>query len=150
MKYIKLFEAFKHHDPYELMMIPSYKKAEMIASECRKVGFDAANLDLVSDLIALGADLDWRDRGNNTLLHIAVFHRRPKIVRMLIDAGAKLDVQDDNGWTPLYVSTFNSNPEIARMLVEAGARRDIPDEDGRLPYDRAVGLTMQLLLHPLK
>jgi F0F1-type ATP synthase membrane subunit b/b' len=30
MKYIKLFEAFKPHDPYELMIIPPNKKAEMM------------------------------------------------------------------------------------------------------------------------
>ena len=48
MKYIRLFEDFEPHDPYELMMVPPNKKAEMIMREIEK---DEPNLNLVSDLI---------------------------------------------------------------------------------------------------
>ena len=36
MKYIKLFENFEDYDPYELMITPPNKKAEMLIDEIRK------------------------------------------------------------------------------------------------------------------
>jgi ankyrin repeat protein len=145
MKYIKLFEAFKPHDPYELMIIPPNKKAEMIMRECEK---DEPNLNLVSDLIVLGANLDWQDEENYnlTLLHRATFNGHEKIVKMLIDAGADLDIQDNDGRTPLHVAASWGYVEIARMLIGAGANKDIPDNKGRLPYDLADTYELKNLL----
>jgi hypothetical protein len=40
------------------MIIPPNKQAEMIIEEIRK---SKPNLNLVSDLIVLGANLDWQD-----------------------------------------------------------------------------------------
>ncbi len=101
MKYLKLFENFDSYDPYELIMIPPNKKAVMIIRECDK---DEPNLNLVSDLITLGANVNWQDDDvyNSTPLHSAARFGRVEIVRMLIDAGANVDVQDVDGWTPLH------------------------------------------------
>ncbi len=128
MKYIKLFENFEPHDPYELMMIPPNKKAEMIMMECEK---DEPNLNLVSDLIVLGANLDWQDEVYNmTMLHKAAWFGRVEIVRMLIDAGADLDIQNIFGKTILHVAVEGNYPEISQMLIDAGANLDIQDRDG--------------------
>ena len=95
MKYIKLFENFEDYDPYELMMVPPYKKGEMLFKEIEKR--DKANLNLVSDLIVLGANLDWQDNDGWTALHVCAYKNRPEILRMLIDAGADLNMQDNRG-----------------------------------------------------
>ena len=147
MKYLKLFENFDSHDPYELMMIPPNKKAEMIVEEIRK---DEPNLNLVSDLIVLGANLDWQDEDNygRTPLHRAAYYGKVEIARMLIDAGADLNVQDNSEQTPLHLVTILGHEEIARMLIEAGARKDIQDNKGRLPYDLADTQELQNLLRP--
>ena len=56
MKYIKLFENFEDYDPYELMIIPPNKKAEMIIEQIEKG--DKTNLNHVGDLITQGANQD--------------------------------------------------------------------------------------------
>jgi ankyrin repeat protein len=178
MKYIKLFEDFEPHDPYELMMIPPNKKAEMIVGEIIK---DEPNLNLVSDLIVLGANVDWQNEYGYTPLHWAAERNNLQIARMLIDARADLNVQLYNGSTALHLATNRNNPEIARMLIDAGAdldiqdkwygtalheavlchrleiaqmlidagaRKDIEDQDGKLPYDLARTEEMRNLLKP--
>ncbi len=136
MKYIKLFENFDSYgsyDPYELMVMFPNKKAEMIMREIRKA---EPNLNLVSDLILLGANLEWRDDDNGYApLHGAVRSGNVEIVRMLIDAGADVNVQDAEGRTPLYLT---SNEEIARMLIGAGAKLDIQDNWNFTPLHRAA------------
>ncbi len=136
MRYLKLFEDFEPHDPYELMIIPPNKKAEMIIEEIRK---REQNLNLVNDLIVLGANVDWQDYEiyNHTPLHMAAFYGRVKIVRMLIDAGADVNVQSEDGWTPLHVAAYKEELKIARMLIDAGANKDLQNDDDKLPYDLA-------------
>ena len=129
MKYLRLFEDFDSYDPYELMIIPPNKKAEMVVDEIKK---DEPNLNLVSDLIALGANVNWQDEENYnyTPLHYAARFGKVEIVRMLIDAKANLNVQDEEGWTPLHVAAWNGEVKIARMLIEAGADETILNDDG--------------------
>ena len=147
MKYIKLFENFEPYDPYELMIIPPGKKAEMIIREINKE--DKANLNLVNDLIALGADLEWQDKEDgSTALHWCANKNRPEILRMLIDAGADLNMQDNRGRTPLQYCVDWNHPEIARMLLDAGADKTIPNNNGTLPYELADTQELKELLKP--
>jgi ankyrin repeat protein len=136
MKYLRLFEAFKPHDPYELMMIPQNKKAEMIMREIEK---DEPNLNLVSDLIVLGANVDWQDEDNynSTPLHWAASWGRLEIAKMLIDAGADVNVQT-NGETPLHRAAGRGEVEIARMLIDAGANVNVQDNGDWTPLHRAA------------
>jgi ankyrin repeat protein len=147
MKYIKLFENFDSYDPYELMMIPPNKKAEMIVGEIKK---SKPNLNLVSDLITLGANVNWQDEENynSTPLHVVSIFGSVEIARMLIDAGADLNVQDKDGWTPLHDSARFGIVEIVRMLIDAGANKDIQNNAGKLPYELATNQEMKTILQP--
>jgi ankyrin repeat protein len=130
MKYLRLFEDFDSYDPYELMIIPPNKKAGMIVGEIWK---DEPNLNLVRDLIVLGANVNWQDEENfnRTPLHWAVRDRSVEIARMLIDAGADLNVQDKDGWTPLHWAAEYNGADIVRMLIGAGANVNVQDEWGK-------------------
>ena len=147
MKYIKLFENFEEYDPYELMIIPPGKKTEMIIREINKE--DKANLNLVNDLIALGADLEWQDKEDgSTALHLCASYNHPEIARMLLDAGADVNIQDEYGWTALHWCAIHNRPEIARMLIDAGADKTIPNNDGELPYELPDRKEFKELLKP--
>ena len=127
MKYIKLFENFEEHDPYELMMVPPYKKGEMIIRELEKL---EPNLNLVRDLITLGAHLDWQNDYDSTALHWCAIKNRPEIARMLLDAGADVNIQDGVGYTALHECAVRNRSEISKMLISAGADLNIQDEYG--------------------
>ena len=91
MKYIKLFENFDSYDPYELMIIPPGKKSEMIVKEMKS---KTPNLDLIRDLITLGADLSWEgDVFGDNLLHKCADWDLPEIARIFIDAGMDINSQ---------------------------------------------------------
>ena len=125
----------KSYDPYELMITPPNKKAEMLIHETRTIW---PNLDLVRDLISLGANLDWQDDRGRVPLHVCAKWNHPEIARMIIDAGADLNIQDENGMTALHWCAWTTDPELLRMLIEAGADKTIPDNRGRLPYDLTI------------
>ena len=146
MKYLKLFENFEDHDPYELMMVPPNKKGEMLFKEIEKR--DKANLNLVNDLITLGANLDWQNEDGETMLHKCARWNSPEIARMLLDAGADVNVQDGDGWTALHVCAFNNSLEITQVLIDAGADKTIPNNDGELPYELADRKEFKELLQP--
>ena len=145
MKYIKLFENFEGYDPYELMITPPGKKAEMIIREIEK---EESNMTLVRDLIILGANVDWHDEKGLTALHVCANGNHLEIAKMLIDAGADLNMQDDDGRTALHICAKWNRPEILRMLIESGADKTIPNNDGKLPYELADTQELKELLKP--
>ena len=146
MKYIKLFENFEDYDPYELMIIPPNKKGEMLMKEIKK---DKPNLNLVSDLIVLGTNVDWQDDYGRTALHYCGQYDHLEIAKMLIDAGADVNIQHSRGWTPLHIFTFYNHSRIVRMLLDAGADKTISDNEGRLPYELAKTQELKELLNEI-
>ncbi len=123
-------KTYEPHDPYELMIIPPNKQAEMIIQEIES---NVPNLNLVSDLIVLGANVNWQDEDNYNLtpLHWAALNGSVEIARMLIDAGADVNVQTNGGRTPLHWAARRGEVEIARMLIDAGADVNVQDEWGK-------------------
>ena len=112
MKYIKLFENFEGYDPYELMITPPGKKAEMIIREINKE--DKANLNLVNDLIALGANLDWQNNNGWTALHVSAFNNRIEITQVLIDAGADKTIYNNDGDLPYELADTQELKELLK------------------------------------
>lgn len=123
------------YDIYELMITFPDKKAEMIVKEIQNSNPD---LNLVRDLIALGANLDWTNKYGKSAIFTAIEWRHPEIARMLIDAGADLNVQNEDGMSVLHSCVFWNRPELAKMLVDAGADKTIPNNNGKLPYELAI------------
>jgi ankyrin repeat protein len=145
MKYIKLFENFEDYDPYELMITPPNKKGEMIIDEIRK---PEPNLNIVRDLILLGANLDWQNEAGKTALHMCAIYNHPEITRMLLDAGADVNIQGNDGSTALHWCAINNRPEILGLLIDAGADKTISDNEGKLPYEFADRKEFKELLQP--
>ena len=134
------------YDIYELMITPSNKKGEMLIREIEKKG--KANLNLVSDLIVLGANIDWQDNYGSTALHWCASYNHPEIAKMLIDAGADVNMQDNYGSTALHLCAYWDHPKILRMLIDAGADKTIPNNNGTLPYELATSQELKKLLKP--
>lgn len=92
---------------------------------------------VVSMLLAAGADVHARDRGEYTPLHKAALSGTPKVVRALLAAGADVDAWAEGfnvdwgwGYTPLHLAAkSNPHPEVVSALVEAGADLQAPGEE---------------------
>lgn len=137
MKYIKLFENFEEYDPYELMIIPPNKKGEMLIEEIDK---PEPNLNLVRDLITLGANLDWQDEDDDdkTLLHKTIENGQLEISQMLIDAGVDVNALDTYGVSLAHWAVLNGDKVVLEMLIKAKANLDIPDFEGSTALYSAV------------
>jgi hypothetical protein len=108
------------YDPYELMITPPNKKAEMIIVQ---IAISNPNLDIVRDLIALGANLDWQNDSQFSPLLSCAAWKNPEIARMLIDAGADVRIWSRNGNTALDWCAIYYRPEIEITIRDSKAER---------------------------
>jgi ankyrin repeat protein len=100
------------YDIYELMITPPNKKAEMIIEEINKL---EPNLNLVRDLITLGANLELRDDEGWSALFWCAFMNQPDIARMLIDAGADKTMPRNDGRVPYQLAHSQELIELLKV-----------------------------------
>ena len=79
------------------------------------------DVDRVSLLLKVGADVDARDAGGWTPLHWASATGRETVVRLLLDKGADVNATKTFGKTPLHIASERGHASIVRLLREAGA-----------------------------
>jgi ankyrin repeat protein len=84
--------------------------------------------ELLSALLAKGADLSARTRDGQTGLHRACLAGIIENAEALLKAGAEVDARDGAGVTPLMVAAKSSGLEMVKLLVEKGA--DVAAVDG--------------------
>ncbi|CAK8998212.1 Ankyrin-2 (ANK-2) (Ankyrin-B) (Brain ankyrin) (Non-erythroid ankyrin) [Durusdinium trenchii] len=104
---------------------------------CLHLGAKHGHVNIVEELLAVGAAKDAQDNEGQTPLHVAVIKEHVEIARALLAAGAKKDIQDQQGQMPLHLAAFNGHVEIGRALLAAGAKKDIQDQQGQRPEDLA-------------
>jgi ankyrin repeat protein len=90
-------------------------------------------------LLAHGADIDARDEGRETALHVAIERDEVELALALIAAGADPDVQtsDEKRVTPLILATKKGDVELITALLAAGADPHKQDADGESAIDLA-------------
>jgi ankyrin repeat protein len=93
--------------------------------------------DIALLLLERGADMESRDREDQTALYVASSRGYAEVVRSLIDRGADLNVEcgDKVGWrkvkwTPIYVASKNGRLEVARSLLRHGTGVNYQDNRG--------------------
>ncbi|KAI9437171.1 ankyrin repeat-containing domain protein, partial [Lactarius indigo] len=79
--------------------------------------------DVVRTLIQNGADVNARNQGQSTPLHL-FFDKRPtlrtpdaKCLRVLLENGADVDAVDDEGRTPYQLASSEGYGEMAQSLL---------------------------------
>ncbi|KXZ43350.1 hypothetical protein GPECTOR_93g620 [Gonium pectorale] len=94
-------------------------------------------LEVVKELLAVGADVKAADKDQRTPLHLAVAAEevsdRVQVVKKLLEGGAKKDTEDKVGKTPLHWAAEKDHMDIVMRLLEQSANPDVKDQDGATP-----------------
>ena len=103
----------------------------------------ANNLNLVSQFIAKGAQIEHSDKIGWTALHYAAQGHRAPTLEVLLSVHPTVDLQDQYGNTPLWRATFDSKGvgDSIMLLLKAGANPHLKNHSGISPYDLALTIS---------
>jgi ankyrin repeat protein len=89
-------------------------------------GSEPEALEVIAELLKLGADVNAVDKNGETAMHGAAYRNHPKVVQLLADRGHKIDVwyrKNNVGLTPLVIAeghrpglNFRPSPETVAAL----------------------------------
>ena len=94
-------------------------------------------IDKVLELIEKGADIEARNKGGWTPLHIACSYGKTETALMLIEKGADIGARNNGGSTPLHYACAYGKTETALILIEKGADIEARNNGGETPLDWA-------------
>ncbi|CAN0198480.1 unnamed protein product, partial [Ectocarpus sp. 4 AP-2014] len=89
-------------------------------------------------LIALGADPNLRDRGNNSPLHRAAEAGHHGVIGSLLLKGADMHATNYLQETPLHLAASKGHTLCISELFLGGVDKDVVDEEDRTPLFRAA------------
>jgi ankyrin repeat protein len=93
---------------------------------------------IVSILIAAGANVDIANNDGVTPLYVAALNGDEKISSLLIAAKADANISRKDGTSPLFKAAVNGKLPIVMDLVSAGALVDSANTDGATPIFMAA------------
>jgi uncharacterized protein len=94
--------------------------------------------NIVTELLAAGANVNRCDKYGNTLLSVAAEKAHAGIVKQLLDAGARCDLADEAGAAPLHMAAENNHADSVKLLLVAGASVDQANHSGKTPLHLAA------------
>ena len=105
-------------------------------------------LPIIELLLNAGADVDGRDSGGSTPLHVAAaWNDDPAIFKVLLRAGAEVNAQDNDWNTPLHdlatrfwfnSDLVNQSVVLTQILIDAGADVKARQRHGYTPLHHAA------------
>ena len=105
-------------------------------------------LDVVDELLGLGAKVDTRNHDGNNALWLGCVSDEPDVVRRLHAACIDLDNQNDTGATALMYAASSGKAKMIELLLELGANAGLVNQDGANAGDMAATIDcLQLLRH---
>ena len=118
----------------------------------------SGDLKRIQELIRSGSDiseacrytLQFRSRGDTTVLNLAIEDGYTDIALALLGAGANVHAKDSNGWTALHWACLRGFEEVVQSLIDKGSRVNERDKSGRTPLMIAdacghIAISMYLL-----
>ena len=95
-------------------------------------------IEVFSNLISKGQDIEATDHDGQTPLHLAAFLDLKLHVQVLINNRADLDSKDQKGNTPVHYASELNHCECLKLLIDNGASVNLTNIDGRTPLHLAA------------
>ena len=96
------------------------------------------HLELAKLLISSGAEVNVRDKNDNTPLHYVDKTDSIEVVEFLIQSGAEVNAKNNIGRTPLHSAARRNYLAVAQLLISSGAEVNPKDDDGWTPLHWAA------------
>ena len=79
---------------------------------------------------------NYRDKNNNSSLHISVSNNSMKMVKYFLGKKIKnVNVKNDKGKTALHLACTTGNEDMINLLLKNGADVNVLDDQGNKPFD---------------
>ena len=87
-----------------------------------QIAASGGNAEIVTILLASGADVEHRAENGNTACHSAAMQGHASVVTLLLQANASLlNATNSHQWTPLHLACVDGHVSTAETLLERGA-----------------------------
>lgn len=98
------------------------------SNESLIVAIGSNDVDTVQDMIKLGINIEFIDKGSShTPLTAALYKNKSEIVRLLVDNGASVNTKDGGGAVPFILAIAMNDNDLAMELINKCARVNIYD-----------------------
>ncbi|KAJ3359296.1 hypothetical protein GGF32_009505 [Allomyces javanicus] len=124
--------ASEHVEVANLLLRRLEKRAVREALFCMVL---QQNVAVTMALWQAGAEIEQRDWGNLTGLHIAARLGHFDLVYLYLETGLDPNLPGENGWTPLHEAVSQRHRDVARLLVRRGARATVVTPQGETAAD---------------
>ena len=146
-----------NHDPNELIRDPNFVGPPLVlAVDDPGCGRPINSVEIVSILLASGANIDAATPGGRTALMAAVGSNNTDAVKLLVQHNAFVNAQDADGRTAIMSVSSNSSVSVVKYLITNGADINQKTKDGitalsaaRAVNNRAVAEYLLSLHQPL-
>ncbi|MCJ1415568.1 Ankyrin-2 [Xylographa parallela] len=125
---VRLLLAFGADPNKEIPMLPMWPPALPALHNAAGIG----NEEIVTLLLASGADIQLKCCFGSTALHIAASSNECQMIRLLVRHGADLEAVDTGRETPLLRAIKQHKEDACKLLVELGASMDANAEEKTL------------------
>lgn len=85
------------------------------------IAAESKNIEILNMLIALKANINIKNKNNETPIHLAIKSQNLQNIERLIAQGADLTIQTNKGETPIFYAVKTGNIGLVRLLYDAGS-----------------------------
>lgn len=98
------------------------------------------NTEFIQHVMDYGFSLDYKNKMDLTLLHLAAMSSYPETVKFFIQKGLDIEAKEVDGGTPVFVAAdLSDNIEVLKTLIDAGADINIVNKNGETLLIAAAG-----------